>query len=86
MQADWNSYLKTFFVCLGYQFEIKRHGCCVGVVRFACTRALFANGFSGGGERALFEARACGAQVEVADDNSKLQARQPLVGPPFHLS
>ena len=27
----------------------------------------------GGGERALFEARACGAQVEVADDNSKLQ-------------
>ena len=48
--------------------------------------ALFANGFSGGGERALFEARACGAQVEVADDNSKLQARQPLVGSPFHIS
>ena len=28
---------------------------------------------AGGGERALFEARACGAQVEIADDNSKLQ-------------
>lgn len=33
----------------------------------------FPTRFTGGGERALFEARACGAKVEIAEDNSKLQ-------------
>jgi hypothetical protein len=42
--------------------------------------------FSGGGERALFEARACGAQVEVAEDNAKLQVRLSIFNAAFHFT
>jgi hypothetical protein len=38
-----------------------------------CTTRSFTTRCAGGGERALFEARACGAKVEIAEDNSKLQ-------------
>jgi hypothetical protein len=39
----------------------------------ACSQCAADVCLPGGGERALFEARACGAKVEIADDNSKLQ-------------
>jgi len=38
----------------------------------------------GGGERAVLEARACGCQVEIAPDNSKLQSLSQLDPIPSH--
>jgi hypothetical protein len=61
--------------CASRHFD-HMHGLQRFICSMNCTRyptCSFSTRFTGGGERALFEARACGAKIEIAEDNSKLQ-------------